>query len=404
MGAMTRALVACAALLFPLTLLGCNKTSGEEDASATGAGEEDETSGEELVGSLTVGTRLKTTSAVNLRQTPSTKAKVLEVVAKGAVVEVRKAAPQGGFYYVKSGSREGWSSGKYLTIVETPGGGQVTATTECQKSLVARGIQFKPTKARGVVDAVMVTGPVGGVLFASGKTTAPAGDPVACEFVKTMEAMGKVLKEHGFVRVGTLGSYCYRCCCSWSETNYCRGPDDPEPDCGSNGYSNHSWGRAVDVRYLVKEDGTTYDVNDPGDFVAYGGTDTCGAGIAGQSGISLEMYNVVCDTHKKKVFSTILTPNYNDAHRNHFHMDIGKSGPATGATVKIVPDVFEPSIDEGEHGDACGGAGLKQRVDPPRAAKSRAPEGRPALRLNSNGPGDPGLIPHQFGVKTTSTR
>jgi hypothetical protein len=333
MGAMTRALVACAALLFPLALLGCNKTSGEDDASATGAGEEDETSGEELVGSLTVGTKLKTTSAVNLRQTPSTKAKVLEVVAKGATVEVRKSAPQGGFYYIKSGSREGWSSGKYLTIVETPGGGgQVTATTDCQKSLVARGIQFKPTKARGVVDAVMVTGPVGGVLFASGKTTAPAGDPVACEFVKTMEAMGKVLKEHGFVRVGTLGSYCFRCCCSWSETNTCRDADDPEPSCGDKGFSDHSWGRAVDIRYLFKADGTVYDVNNPNHFIMSGSGDTCGAGRDAQSStISRQMYDVACAIADKGIVEKILTPNRDANHRNHFHIDIGKEGLASEA-------------------------------------------------------------------------
>lgn len=223
----------------------------------------------------------------------------------------------------------------------------------CLDELTALGVPFTPTKAKGVADAVKLQGPVNGVLFANGLKETSTADPIACEFVKTLWSFAEVLKSHGFVRVGTLGSYCFRCCCAWSESNYCRGPDDPDPDCGSKGYSNHSWGRAVDVRYLFKSDGTSYDINNTKHFVAYGGTDTCGAGIAKQSGISLELYQVACEAHSKKVFSTILTPNYNSDHRNHFHMDTGKSGPATGSVVKILPDVLH-SIDVGEYEDHCG--------------------------------------------------
>jgi hypothetical protein len=230
---------------------------------------------------------------------------------------------------------------------------QAPVLNGCLDELKALGVPFTTTKAKGVVDAVKLQGPVNGVFYTSGLKETPTNDPIACEFVKTLWAFADIVKAQGYVRVGTLGSYCYRCCCSWSETNYCRGPDDPEPDCGSSGYSNHSWGRAVDVRYLVKADGTTHDINNPAHFVTYGGTDTCGAGIAKQSGISLALYTIVCDAHKKKIFSTILTPNYNAAHRNHYHMDTGKSGQATGSVAKIAPD-FSWQIDAGDHEDHCG--------------------------------------------------
>lgn len=221
----------------------------------------------------------------------------------------------------------------------------------CLGELDALGIAYKKTSAKGVVDAVNLLGPVNGVLFTNGTKDTPTGDPMACAFVKTIWAAAGVWKKHGFVKIGTLGSYCYRCCCAWSMTNYCRGPNDPEPDCGANGYSNHSWGRAMDVRYLYKADGTMYDVNDPGDFVLAGTTDTCGAGLSKQTGVSLELYQAVCDMKAQKVFSTILTPNYNADHRNHFHMDIGMSGPASGFVVK---SWSEPTLDVGEHPDACG--------------------------------------------------
>lgn len=230
---------------------------------------------------------------------------------------------------------------------------QAPALGGCLDELTALGVPFTTTKAKGVVDAVKLQGAVNGVFFSSGLKETPTTDPISCEFVKTLWAFAGVVKAEGYVRVGTLGSYCYRCCCSWSETNYCRGPDDPEPDCGSSGYSNHSWGRAVDVRYLIKADGTVHDVNNPAHFVAYGGTDTCGAGIAKQSGISLALYKIVCEAHKKKIFSTILTPNHNAAHRNHYHMDTGKSGPATGGVAKFAPD-FSWEIDSGDHEDSCG--------------------------------------------------
>lgn len=221
----------------------------------------------------------------------------------------------------------------------------------CLGELDALGVPYTKTAAKGVVDAVHLTGPLNGVLFTNGTKSAPTGDPIACAFVKTLWAAATVYKKHGFVRVGTLGSYCYRCCCAWSKTNDCRGVNDPEPDCGSNGYSNHSWGRAMDVRYLYKADGTLYDVNDAATYVTAGTTDTCGAGIAKQSGKSLELYQLVCAMKSASVFSTILTPNYNADHRNHFHMDIGKSGPASGFIVKSWEDT---SLDAGEHPDVCG--------------------------------------------------
>ncbi len=246
------------------------------------------------------------------------------------------------------------SDGAQLTSTKVSFTVKAPSLGGCLDELTSLGVPFVTTKAKGVVDAVRIQGPINGVSFTSGLKETPSGDPMACEFVKTLWAFAEIVKAEGFNRVGTLGSYCYRCCCSWSETNYCRGPDDPEPDCSANGYSNHSWGRAVDVRYLARPDGTTFDINNPAHFVAYGGSDTCGAGIAKQSGVSLSLYRIACEAHKKKVFSTILTPNHNAAHRNHFHMDTGKAGPATGAVAKLLPDPMSFVIDSGEHEDHCG--------------------------------------------------
>jgi hypothetical protein len=230
----------------------------------------------------------------------------------------------------------------------------VDAGSSCRTTLTSRGVSFKTTSAKGVVDAINLLGPVNGVLFASGTDTKPIGDPIACEFALTLWNFADLLKSKGFVRIGGLGSYCYRCCCAWSTTNYCRGPTDPEPDCSSTGYSNHSWGRALDVRYLYKADGTRYDINDPRHWVISSST-TCTTAFAAQTGISRELYTIACEATSKKIFGTVLTPNYNDAHRNHLHMDIGQTGTPTSWSTKLLWPIETDNPAPGAGDDHCGG-------------------------------------------------
>ena len=241
-------------------------------------------------------------------------------------------------------------------VVKGPGGGSGGAgqggspsTGECLADLDALGIAYTKTNARGVVDAVKLSGPLNGVLYAKTDTDTPSADPIACEFIKTLYAFAGLAKERGFVKIGTLGAYCYRCCCAYSATNFCRDNDDPEPDCSGSGYSNHSFGRALDIRYLYKADGTRYDLNDPVDFVKWKNEDeTCGAALAAQKGKSKELYALACEASAKKIFGIILTPNHNAAHRNHFHADTGKSGTPGSFAVK---SFTLPQVDGGALGD-----------------------------------------------------
>jgi hypothetical protein len=223
------------------------------------------------------------------------------------------------------------------------------APKACLDQLKDLGIPFEPTQARGVIDAVTVKGRIGGIMFASEEKTTPAQSPMACEFVLTLNKFAAVLKAKGVDRIGTLGSYCYRCCCSWSETNQCRSLNDPEPTC-SNGYSNHSWGRAIDIRYVYTTKGERFDINDAKTWVVSPSSGTCTTGLSKQTGASKFLYEIACDAAKAQVFSTMLTPNHNEAHRNHFHFDIGQSGPAKGFTVKSQ----WIRLDQPEEGGGCG--------------------------------------------------
>lgn len=217
-------------------------------------------------------------------------------------------------------------------------GGTGGSSLTCLQELDKRGVGYTPTTAKGVVDAVKLTGKLNDVLIAKTDTNQVSTDPMACKFVLYLWEMAEVLKAHGIHKIGTLGSYCYRCCCYWSQENFCRGPNDPEPDCTKapwQGYSNHSWGRAVDIRWLYKDTGQVYDVNNPAHWVEWSGpaSETCTKALAAQTGISKELYSLACELSTKHAFGTILTPNYNSAHRNHFHCDIGQNGDPTKWTV-----------------------------------------------------------------------
>jgi hypothetical protein len=231
-------------------------------------------------------------------------------------------------------------------VVEAP------VATSCLDQLDQLGVAYTPTIAKGVVDGVKLSGPLNGVLFAKTDTNLVSTDPMDCEFVLTLWKFAELLKARGFVKVGTLGAYCYRCCCAWSEANYCRGPNDPEPDCSVSpykGYSNHSFGRALDVRWLYKQTGQIYDVNNPGHWVTWPvASETCTKGLAAQTGISKELYTLACDSAAQKVFSLVLTPNYSSTHRNHFHADIGQSGPASGFKVRTSE---LPAVDQTDRPD-----------------------------------------------------
>lgn len=222
----------------------------------------------------------------------------------------------------------------------------------CLLELERRGVDFERAEARGVVDAVRLTGPVNGVLFASNERTTSTTDPMACEFVLTLWDFATLLATQGVVRVGTLGAYCYRCCCAWSESNDCRGPDDPEPACGSKGFSNHSYGRALDVRYLWTATGESYDINSNSDWRVSSAA-TCGAAQGQQVGTSKLLYGLACAAVDQGIFTTVLTPNYNGSHRNHWHMDTADRDDGR-IVVRSLPAPSGPAgVDTASH-DVCG--------------------------------------------------
>jgi hypothetical protein len=85
--------------------------------------------------------------------------------------------------------------------------------------------------------------------------------------------------------------------------------------------TRHPAGLAIDVAMLKKRDGQWISVATH--FRGRIGDKTCGDGVrTADTPEARELRSIVCESNDQGVFTYVLTPNYNAAHFDHFHMEI----------------------------------------------------------------------------------
>ena len=86
--------------------------------------------------------------------------------------------------------------------------------------------------------------------------------------------------------------------------------------------ARHPGALAIDAASFTKRDGTKLDVER--DFHGRIGAATCGPRAAPNPPTeeALELRQIVCAAAEAKLFNVALTPDYNWAHRNHFHLEV----------------------------------------------------------------------------------
>ena len=85
--------------------------------------------------------------------------------------------------------------------------------------------------------------------------------------------------------------------------------------------SRHPAGLAIDVAFLKKRDGSTLRVDKH--FGGKIGGKTCGDGATLAEGDEpRQLRKIVCEAAEQRLFTYVLSPNYNAAHRDHLHMEI----------------------------------------------------------------------------------
>ena len=180
----------------------------------------------------------------------------------------------------------------------------------CTAELVRRGIAFTPvTEAPGVRIPVRLPKDVGGVVY---RTEAPQHvretgpyDVFDCRLVLALSDFSRVLRAHDIEEV--------RMYSAWRPAS--------AKHLGDGDGKRHAGGLAIDVGLLRKRDGRWLNV--ARDFHGRIGAKTCGEGAPmPDNADAKELRALVCESEALGVFTYVLTPDYNAAHADHFHMEI----------------------------------------------------------------------------------
>ncbi len=238
----------------------------------------------------------------------------LGILVLGATSTHSKPKPKA-HYHGSHGSHRA-PHGKSIPLSHAPGSpaeayGQLTPAA-CLALLDERHIPYSREDAkRGVKIPVRLTGKVGGVLY---RTDFPDRERASvpweifdCRLVLSLDDFSQVLRAHSIAEVRMFSAW-RPPAKSWPTTEWGR---------------RHQGALAVDVRELRKDNGEVLNVLDH--FHGQLGGAQCVP--AARPPIpdcpeARELHELVCAAAEAHVFNSILTPNYNPAHKNHFHLEL----------------------------------------------------------------------------------
>ncbi len=219
-----------------------------------------------------------------------------------ALVEIRSAGPLVLTATAYDGDEPVATASVDITIADLQ-------LASCREWLDTYQIEYTVGPAMpGVKDPVTAKMPINGVLYKTVGATNPRtqmyGD---CTILKSLAEAAPFFRERDVKLVTDYGVYNYRCI----------GGGAP-PDC-PNGISQHAYATAIDLAGFTTSDDTFYSVND--DWVIDpNAEETCAAPT--EPGKDAFLHELICDLKDAAVWNIVLTPNYNAAHRNHFHVDL----------------------------------------------------------------------------------
>ena len=167
----------------------------------------------------------------------------------------------------------------------------------CTAALTARKVAWKPASRPGVVHAVEITGPLGGVSL-----TSPSGPLVIdCSLAVSLDEAGRYLRDLG-LDAATFSS-------AYSRRNV-RGTNRP---------SKHSYGLAIDVHTFSGPALGTLRVDLDYEQGLGDAVDCLGRPLT-QGGAALKLLQ--CQLARSGLFHLVLSPDFDDAHHDHFHLEV----------------------------------------------------------------------------------
>lgn len=185
------------------------------------------------------------------------------------------------------------------------------APETCHDWLDHHGVDFDPaSETPGVADPVTVYPPIAGVDYrVSWLDTTRDTLFMDCRLAQSLVRAGDFFRARDIVEVADMGVYNYRCI----------GGGDPDTDDCTP--SQHAFALAIDIAGFTTEDGTFLSVLDDW-IIDPDDVPTCEAEPEGEANTIL--HELICDLKADDVWNIVLTPNYNAAHRDHFHVDLAE--------------------------------------------------------------------------------
>jgi predicted esterase len=181
----------------------------------------------------------------------------------------------------------------------------------CLPALGEAGVPFLPLPEEQAAQlttpvpapVVVLPRPIGGVTFTVLQRRDTEGEDrlvLSCELAARLPAIATVLARHGVTRVEVLSAYRNR----------------PRP-------SFHTFGLALDLASFTTPAGRLRVATD---FEVSPAHETCSAPPPASERARL-LQRIACDLAQSRHVSTVLTPNYNAGHRDHFHVDVRPDDP-----------------------------------------------------------------------------
>ena len=188
--------------------------------------------------------------------------------------------------------------------------------SDCHYELAARGVAFEPTVVEDdspsthpeltchVEDPVYVKSPLHGVELQYYTGVETERVLAACEMAHALTDTVDDVAAYGVVALLHIGTY------------NCRVISDTDT------LSRHAYGDAIDIYGFEFDDGTVYTLIDDWEHET---SNPSGAGGAW-------LYEAAYRWYDEMFWNIILTPNYNSAHDNHFHVDLTPGSDFIGFT------------------------------------------------------------------------
>ena len=167
---------------------------------------------------------------------------------------------------------------------------------DCFAQLDSRHVAYKRVARPGVALAVEITGPLGGVRYVDDEPLV-----IDCSLAVSLDEAGRYLHDLGIATATVASAYARR---------NVRGTNRP---------SKHSFGLAIDLPTFDGPDAGTLQVAN--DFESGLGDEVdCIGEPSTHAARALKILQ--CQLVRSGLFHLVLSPDYDDDHRDHFHLEV----------------------------------------------------------------------------------